>query len=165
MDFEVRPVCRVVASLMLQEALFGPSYLSGGGSLRCVFAELSSDYPRGENASPVLLASPGLSRAPGLYCLLGFLKLSPSQMSLYPSTSSSSWIKADAFGNLWVPQATSQKAVSSEMHTHSLRFKRQIQGSERGCLCLPAQTRKSHTVSNPSPKRPELMASKLRACL
>ena len=73
--------------------------------------------------------------------------------SLYPSTSSSSFLKADAFGNLWVPQATSQKAVSSETHTHSLWFKRQIQGNETGCLCLPSSDKEEYKGSNRSPKR------------
>lgn len=134
--FEVCPVCRVAASLMLQ-VLFGSSYLRVGGSLSWVFAELSSDYPtRGERCSHTpcfawflpctrVVLSAGLPQA----------DFQPDE-SPCPSASSSSWIKADAFGNLWVPQATLQKAVSSEVRTHSLWFKRQIQGNERGCLCF-----------------------------
>lgn len=135
--FEVCPVCPVAASLMLQEVLFGSSYLRVGGSLSWVFTELSSDYRRREEhfCHPPCFAWP-------LPCTRVVLSAGLSQADFQadespcPSTSSSSWIKADSFGNLWVPQATSQKAVSSEVHTHSLQFKRQIQGKERGCLCF-----------------------------
>lgn len=78
-----------------------------------------SDYPRGENASPVLLASPW-----PLPCTRVVLSAGLPQAESQPDESVPFHFlklldQSRCFGNLWVPQATSQKAVSSEMHTFS----------------------------------------------
>ena len=154
MGFEFCLVCRVAAPLMLQEVLFGSSYLSGGGSLRCVFAELRSDYPRRESASPILLALPDLSRAPALFCLLGFLKLSSSQMSLctlpLPQAPGSKQMLLATSGSHRQPQ----RRLWVQKRTHSLCDSRdRSKGMTQIAFVSPAQTKRSHKGSNPSPKR------------